>query len=165
MTRVLWPRAATRGLRSFKGSYFIEKLAAAKRYGDCRSCGNRYDGLRRFLLDDFHNLLGKQRTLSTVTTTPPTVASSENSGPRNTTFLLLPHVVVAVSRVMTGERRAWRKEEVANEEIGTALRGGQPFRTQSWQGTQSSFQASRNSSEGPDEFKRAVQQLASPSDV
>jgi len=94
MTRVLWPRAATRGLRSFKGSYFIEKLAAAKRCGDCRSCGNRYDGLRRFLLDDFHNLLGKQRTLSTVTTTPPTVASSENSGPRNTTFLLLPDHVV-----------------------------------------------------------------------
>jgi len=42
------------------------------------------------------------------------------------------HVVLAVSRVMTGERRAWRKEEVANEENGTALRGGQPDRTQSW---------------------------------
>ena len=42
------------------------------------------------------------------------------------------HVIVAVSRVMTGERRAWRKEEVANEENGTALRGGQPDRTQSW---------------------------------
>ena len=36
------------------------------------------------------------------------------------------HVIVAVSRVMTGERRAWRKEEVAHEGIGTALRGGQP---------------------------------------
>src|SRR5437764_15084695 len=44
------------------------------------------------------------------------------------------HVVLAVSRVMTGERRAWRKEEVANEEIGTALRGGQLCRTQSWRG-------------------------------
>lgn len=42
------------------------------------------------------------------------------------------HVILAVSRVMTGERRAWRKDEVANEENGTALRGGQPFRTQSW---------------------------------
>jgi hypothetical protein len=30
------------------------------------------------------------------------------------------HVIVAANRVMTGERRAWRKEEVANEEIGTA---------------------------------------------
>ena len=28
------------------------------------------------------------------------------------------------------ERRTWRKEEVANEEIGTELRVGQPFRTQ-----------------------------------
>jgi hypothetical protein len=42
------------------------------------------------------------------------------------------HVTVAMNRVMTGERRAWRKEEVANEENGTALRGGQPYRTQSW---------------------------------
>ena len=40
------------------------------------------------------------------------------------------HVILAVKRVMTVERRAWRKEEVANEEIGTELRIGQPFRTQ-----------------------------------
>ena len=40
------------------------------------------------------------------------------------------HVVLAVNRVMTGERRAWRKEKVANEEIGSELRIGQPFRTQ-----------------------------------
>jgi len=39
-----------------------------------------------------------------------------------------------VKRVMTVERRAWREEEEANEEIGTALRGGSPCRTQSWQG-------------------------------
>ena len=44
------------------------------------------------------------------------------------------HAIGAVNRVMTGEQRAWRKEEVANEEIGTAHRGGQPFRTQSWRG-------------------------------
>ena len=56
------------------------------------------------------------------------------------------HVVLAVSRVMTGERRAWRKEEVANEEIGTALRGGQLCRTQSWRGARSSFQGCRDSS-------------------
>jgi len=31
---------------------------------------------------------------------------------------------------MTAEQRAWRREEVANEEIGTELRVGQPFRTQ-----------------------------------
>ena len=40
------------------------------------------------------------------------------------------HVIVARNRVTTGERRAWRKEKVANEEIGTELRVGQPFRTQ-----------------------------------
>ena len=44
------------------------------------------------------------------------------------------HAILAENRVMTGERRAWRKEEVANEEIGTALRGGQLCRTQSWRG-------------------------------
>ena len=44
------------------------------------------------------------------------------------------HVIVAVNRVMTGEQRAWQKEEVANEEIGTAHRGGQPSRTQCWRG-------------------------------
>lgn len=44
------------------------------------------------------------------------------------------HAILAMKRVMTVERRAWRKEEVANEEIGTALRGGQPLRTQSWRG-------------------------------
>ncbi len=44
------------------------------------------------------------------------------------------HVIVAVNRVMTGEQRAWRKEEVANEEIGTAHRGGQPSQTQCWRG-------------------------------
>jgi hypothetical protein len=36
------------------------------------------------------------------------------------------HAILAVNRVMTGERRAWRREEVAHEEIGTAHRGGQP---------------------------------------
>jgi hypothetical protein len=47
------------------------------------------------------------------------------SGSRNS-----DHVIVAANRVMTGERRAWRKEEVASEEIGTALGGGRAGRTQ-----------------------------------
>lgn len=37
------------------------------------------------------------------------------------------HVIVAMNRVMTGERRAWRREEATSEEIGTAHRGGQPY--------------------------------------
>jgi len=53
----------------------------------------------------------------------------------------------------------WRKEKVANEEIGTELRVGQPFRTQRRGGARSSFQASRDSSQGPEESERAVQQL------
>ena len=40
------------------------------------------------------------------------------------------HAILAMKRVTTVERRTWRKEEVANEEIGTELRIGQPFRTQ-----------------------------------
>ena len=40
------------------------------------------------------------------------------------------HAILVMKRVTTVERRAWRKEEVANEEIGTELRIGQPFRTQ-----------------------------------
>jgi hypothetical protein len=40
------------------------------------------------------------------------------------------HAILAMKRVMTVERRVWRKEKVANEEIGTELRVGQPFRTQ-----------------------------------
>ena len=31
------------------------------------------------------------------------------------------HAIVAMRRVMTAEQRAWRKEEVANEENGTEL--------------------------------------------
>ena len=42
------------------------------------------------------------------------------------------HTVLAMKRVMTVERRVWRKEKVANEEIGTEPRVGQPFRTQRW---------------------------------
>ena len=56
----------------------------------------------------------------TVARRKPCCASTGNSD----------HVILAMKRVMTVERRAWRKEEVANEEIGTELRVGQPFRTQ-----------------------------------
>jgi hypothetical protein len=34
------------------------------------------------------------------------------------------HVVVAMNRVMTGERRAWRKEVAASEDIGTVHSDG-----------------------------------------
>ena len=67
------------------------------------------------------------------------------------------HVIVAENRVTTGERRAWRKEKVANEEIGTELRVGQPDRTQRRGRGKSRFQASRNSSEGSEESERTVQ--------
>ena len=67
------------------------------------------------------------------------------------------HVIVVTKRVMTVERRAWRKEKVANEEIRTGLRIGQPIRTQCRKGAESSFQASRNSSKGSEESERAVQ--------
>ena len=56
----------------------------------------------------------------TITRRKPGDASTGNSD----------HVILAMRRVMTAERRAWRKEKVANEEIGTGLRIGQPFRTQ-----------------------------------
>ena len=84
--------------------------------------GHRGRRLRHVRKSTFTNLGGPVpvHRMWTTVKRKPRGASTGNSD----------HTILATKRVMTVERRVWRKEKVANEEIGTEPRVGQPFRTQ-----------------------------------